>query len=533
MMLHSPTRSLPLFIILISIIAAGCASNKAIENPGDKEIVPPVPSEGLGVITPERMEQHIGCLASDAMMGRATPSPGLDSAAAYIAREFDKIGITPCNNVRFQSLNMNTIELGKDNHLLVVKDNKTVDMPVKTGFIPFEVTAGRRVAGSVVFAGYGITAPEYGYDDYAGIDVKGKIVVALRHEPGENDSTSIFKGTRATSHSSVMEKTRTAREHGAAALVLVTGPANHLVLQPTGYPWPSMARSKLFGSPPTTIGISENDKIPVVHAGQDFIVALFGSVDSLKSIQKRIDAATKPQSFAMPDATIDLKVDTKVTASHVDNVIGYIEGSDPVLKNQAVVIGGHYDHIGYRKSSPVIKDSIFNGADDNASGTSGVLAIAEAFAHSRVKPRRSVLFVLFAGEERGLLGSQVYVANPIIPLKQTVAMLNLDMISRNGIDSLTIVDSLTSPMLYNLIKDENRHVGFTLRTMDDGMFGRSDHANFSAKGIPSMFFFTELHRDYHQVGDNPDRTNPSKAARVAQLVFRTAWRLANMKIPQN
>jgi hypothetical protein len=472
------------------------------------------------------MQRNIAFLASDSLMGRDTPSRGLDTAAAYIARSFRDMGLLPMNGSYFQHFSLCSKNLGNENHLVVVKDGKETDYQIKTDFIPFEMTGDNRVEGELVFAGYGITAPEFEYDDFKNIDVKGKIILVFRHEPREKDSPStVFSGTEYTKYSSIAEKVKNARLHGAIGVLVVTEPLNYKSIRPRGFPWPSLSKNLPKDALPVSFCIDKKDSIPVVHVGEEVIREFFGSVDSLSAIQRMIDSSLTPQSFQLP--RIKVIMQTSVTAIEkytTQNVIGFLQGSDPVLKEQLVVIGAHYDHVGVLKEHKAGEDSIFNGADDNASGTSGVMAVARAMTSMKSKPRRSVLFILFAGEEKGLFGSGYYVKDPLFPLKNTVAMLNMDMISRNSPDSLEIIGGMQCPDLAKIITKQNRKTGFIL--VQDKMTGGSDHWNFIRKEIPSIFFFAGLHKDYHTVSDSPGKTDPRKAARVASLAFLTAWFIA-------
>jgi Zn-dependent M28 family amino/carboxypeptidase len=247
-------------------------------------------------------------------------------------------------------------------------------------------------------------------------------------------------------------------------------------------------------------------------------------------VQQTIEQTMQPASYRIRGKTMALNV--SLTSKPVDgrNVIAFLEGSDPVLKDEAIVIGGHYDHIGFEKEHQAGSDYIYNGADDNASGTSGVLAIAKAFATNRESPKRSVIFVAFAGEEKGLLGSATYVAAPRWPLEKTAAMLNLDMISRNDPDSLELIGARQNPGLAKIVRKENKKVGFfLLESKRKRLDGGSDHASFFEKGIPVIFFFTGLHKDYHKVTDESGLIDCDKAAKVARLAFMTAWTVANEK----
>jgi hypothetical protein len=200
------------------------------------------PSRALERITPEDVQRNIFYLASDTMRGRNTPSPELDTAAAYIAREFARDGLRPVNGSYYQHVLLNIVNLGEPNALRVRSGSVEKSYEIKTDFSPFEMTSNSSVRGPVVLAGYGITAPRYHYDDYAGIDVRGKIVFVLRHEPGEDDSTSVFMGTALTEYSSVETKVRIAMEHGAVGVMVATDPLNHSSLAPRGFPWPSFSR---------------------------------------------------------------------------------------------------------------------------------------------------------------------------------------------------------------------------------------------------------------------------------------------------
>jgi hypothetical protein len=478
------------------------------------------------IITADFMKQNIFILASDSMKGRDTPSPELDSAARYIADFYKSNGIQPLNNSYTEKVGLSIVSLGEDNYFKMKKDKIERSYVIKSEFTPFDMTGNKEATGTLVFAGYGITAPEFKYDDYRNIDVHGKIVLVLRHEPGENDSTSIFKGTDETNYANVSTKVRNAIDHGAVGVLVVTDPLNHTLLTPRGFPWPSLSKFLPKDALPITLAADESKKVPVVQIGEEAVVQLFGSIDSLKNIQRHIDSLGTPASFEFSDATVALKTSTSIKDVSSQNTVGFIEGSDPILKNEIVIIGAHYDHVGYKKQHETGEDYIFNGADDNASGTCAVMATAQAFAKMPVKPKRSVLFLTFAGEEKGLFGSRSYVSNPFFPLDSTVAMLNLDMVGRNSIDTLYMVGQSRSPDLAAINSEENKSVGFTL-IGDDKEIGGSDHMSFYQKNVPFLFYFSGLHPDYHTVSDGPEKIDTEKLAKVARLAFRTAWHIAN------
>ena len=488
-----------------------------------------VASHARAVITPALMRQTIGYLASDSMKGRSIPSEGLDRAGDFIARQFRSFGMQPFNGNYFQNLEYCTYDLGPNNFLSVVKEIETKNFKIGDDFVPYDISGNRPAEGGLVFAGYGITAPEFGYDDYQDLDIAGKIAVILRMEPGQADSAQkLFGGLEYTRHCWLTEKLKNAQEHGAVGILVVSGPLQYTSLGPRGFPWPSLSENVPKEVSPIDYCGKPEGFIPMVSAGESVINELFGSADSLRRIQERIEKNMKPGSFPFPGRTAALNV--SFTSKPVDghNVIAWLEGSDPVLKNEAIIIGGHYDHIGYQKEHVPGSDYIYNGADDNASGTSGVLAAAKTFATMIVAPKRSVIFIAFAGEEKGLLGSATYIRKPLWPLGKTVAMLDLDMISRNNPDSLEIIGAKQNPGLVKVVRKQNRETGFILaESKSKHMDGGSDHASFFNAGIPAIFFFTGLHADYHQVTDSPERINPEKAARVARLAFLTAWTIAN------
>jgi hypothetical protein len=477
-------------------------------------------------ITAAEAEAQMMYLASDALLGRNTPSPQLDTAAAFIAKVFRSCGLAPVGGSYLQPFNLCFVSLGEPNALSITIGGKRTDYAIKTEFTPFEMTASRSVTAPLVFAGYGITAPEYTYDDYAGIDVRGKIAVVLRHEPGEEDTASVFLGKRATDYSSVARKVQIAKEHGAVALFVITDPLNHESLSPRGFPWPSLTRTIPRDALPLTLGADEEGKIPVIHVGESVVTALFGGVEQLKGLQREIDASLASRSFLIAGAEASVQTTTSIKSNRTNNVVGFLQGSDPVLKNQIVVVGAHYDHVGYKKNAAPGEDSVFNGADDNASGTVALLGVARGLSALPAAPKRSILLIAFAGEEKGLFGSEYYARNPLFRLDSTVAMLNMDMVGRNGADSLELIGVPSAPELGRFAREANADVGFHL--WDSSLAsGGSDHMSFQKRNVPSLFFHSGLHPDYHKVADNPDRINHAKVAMTARLAFLTAVRLAD------
>ncbi len=306
--------------------------------------------------------------------------------------------------------------------------------------------------------------------------------------------------------------------------IVVTDPLNHSSLTPRGFPWPSLSRLIPRDALPLTMAVDDSAKIPVVHAGEKVMWSLFDSVDSLKQLQSAIDETVEPHSFVFRNVVVTLRTSTHITDHLTHNVVGVLPGVSG--DSGVVLVGAHYDHVGYRKNAPSGSDSIYNGADDNASGTAALLEVAAGLGAIPVRPARSILLIAFAGEEKGLYGSAYYVRHPLFPLAQTAAMLNMDMVGRNAPDSLLLIAEDRDSLLVGVTRKENAAIGFRLRrtTLDAG---GSDHQSFARAGVPALFYHSGLHADYHKVSDEADRINAAKVARVARLVMRTALHLAD------
>ncbi len=484
---------------------------------------------GLNRISAENIMENLSFLASDSLKGRNTPSLELDVAAEFIAQKFKQYGLKPIGNSYFQKVEFVKIDLGDTNYLIVSKDGESIKFEIGEEFVPFNFGDGE-VEAEVVFAGYGITAKEYGYDDYEGIDARGKIVILLRDEPQEKDSSGVFNGANPTRYSFPRYKVQNAFDHGAVGVIILPDPLNHLILKPRGYSWPKIFKNLPRASLPIQLAYLQRNLLPAVEAGEKFIKEVFGDINLLKEIQKSIDENLKPKSFEIENVKIKIKVSFVRENVYANNVVGFIEGTDEKLKEEVVVVGAHYDHVGYFTPSAIgssEKDSIYNGADDNASGTVGMLEVAKAFGLSKSKPKRSILFIAFCGEEKGLLGSRYYVDNPLFPIEKTVAMINLDMIGRNSIDSLILIGWSYSEDMKRIAEEENSAIGFKFSYDGERDFPRSDQANFARKGVPVIFFHSGEHEDYHKVSDEADKINFSKIEKVTKLCYRVVYRIAN------
>jgi hypothetical protein len=366
------------------------------------------------------------------------------------------------------------------------------------------------VSGTAVFAGYGASAEEFQYDDYAGVDVKDKMVVVLRYEPTGFAEKSGNQGL--TQHSQLITKAINARNHGAKAIVLVNGKLGEgeedLLTR--------------FGSVsgPENVGIPF---IQVKNAVADSWLQAAGK--SLAEVQNQINTSSKPASFALPDnLRIALNVSIENTRATVNNVLAYLPGKT----DEYIIIGAHYDHLGrgnFDSLAPSQIGQIHPGADDNASGTAGVLELARLFAPMQGELQRGILFASFAGEELGLLGSAAWVKAPTLPLDKAVAMLNMDMIGRIK-DEKVFIGGTGTGSTFKALLEEAQSKSALKPELSAGGYAASDHTSFVAKKIPVLFFFSGLHSDYHKPSDTWDKINAPGAAQVLDLVANIGRELA-------
>ncbi|MCU0723267.1 MAG: M20/M25/M40 family metallo-hydrolase, partial [Planctomycetes bacterium] len=492
---------------LAALLAAGAPPSLA----GDPE-----PRGGPESITGKELLEHVKVLSSAAYRGRSSGTPDCEAAARYLASQFKKSevpGGLKDDSRYFQAFPIVLrAELGTSCALVLQGPRGIRACALEREFVPLSCSGNGAKKGKVVFAGYGITAPEFAWDDFAGIDAKGRIVLCLRHEPRASDAASPFRGKESTEHAYLLTKVLNAQAHGAAAVLIANDPLSvplgDDVLKPFG--GPSDARVKI----PAAF---------VLQIVADEILA--GSGETLGGLQARIDGAMKPSSLEIPGRTAGLSADVRRRSVPTQNVVAFVEGSDPERKGEFVVVGAHYDHVGTGEYGSRLgaagRGKIHPGADDNASGTAAVLEIAEAAAGLAAKPRRSLLFVAFSGEERGLLGSSAYVAGPARPLDRTVAMLNLDMISRGPARSASVGFTGTWAKWDGILREAGAALGLRLETTKGGT-GASDHAPFLQARIPCLMFFSGLHEDYHTPGDTWDKADPETMQGIARLAYLAA-----------
>lgn len=474
---------------------------------------------------------------------------GSEVAIQWIAAEFAKAGLKPLvGDSYLQPVPLVDYRPDRQLSSLIVRrqgKEETFHAPDATGSFPNDGT----FKGSVVFAGFGITAPELKYDDYAGLDVRGKVVLVFNHEPQEDDEKSIFNGKGNTRYANARAKMMNAQRHGAVAMLVAPDP-NHprgMARQPQA-PQQQGAQGQRPLRP--TQAIAGEASIPVFNINAkvaEDLLAVLGKTPS--ALQASIDSTLKPASAPLVDAEVELNVINSIRKRGLSyNVAGMVEGSDPQLSAETILFSGHYDHDGLAPGG-----GVYHGADDNGSGTIGVVALAHAFARNPIKPHRSLVFVVFAAEERGLLGAYYYVAHPLRPLDKTRAQINFDMIGRNETPSnqtngglmeiapdtsneLNVVGTKYSPDYRAAVERANELVGLKLSYKWDedtvvNVLFRSDQYPFLMHDIPAMWWFTGFHPDYHQVTDTADRINYTKMEKILKLAYITGFDFADSPNP--
>ena len=451
----------------------------------------------------QSIERDVRTLAADAFEGRGLGTKGIGLAADHLEKRVRAIGLAPAFGTSYrQAFPVKTgVALGTNNRL---------DGVAASDWSPLGFSSSGAFAGELVFVGYGIDAPPLNYRDYEGLDLKGKVALILRYEPQERDEKSPFDGRRPSRWSAMRYKVLKAREAGAAAVIFATGP-----LQDEGQ---NKVPALVNDGPESPAGI------PVIQVKTS--VAQQWIAD-LADIQKAIDADLKPRSRAT-GVKVSGNVDVKATFAQTDNVVGVLRGRGK-LANEIVVVGAHYDHLGHggKGSLKPNTTAVHNGADDNASGTAAILAVAELLSKSLkdAKDRRTVVFAWFSAEESGLGGSSHFVANAPFDMKNVVAMLNLDMVGMLRDDKLVALGSDSAAEWKALIDKAAAATKLAVTSSGDG-YGPSDQTSFYAKQIPVLHFFTGAHDRYHTPEDDADALNYAGIRRIADLTAFVAESLA-------
>ena len=476
-------------------------------------------------ISEVNLKANLTYLASDELEGREAGTRAETVASGFIASELKKYGVLPFgdNGTYFQNYNLATTTPDSNSVITLIdatgKEVKTfhqkTDILVGSGCLK-DINA----TSEFVFAGYGITAEEYQYDDYKGLDVKGKVVVAIAGEP-ENGKSTYFNGADESKYSETATKVKIAKSKGAIAILLTSKS-----VKTRG--WERVARR--MTAPSTDVAPdSDNGSIPYVILKESTMEQLLtGSKADYTSIMKSVEGKSDLPRFAIPGKLkLDIGAEHSVLIKS-RNIIGMIEGNDPDLKNQFVAVSAHYDHVG------VSKGEVYNGADDDGSGTVGVLEVARVLAADK-NHKRSFLVIFHAAEEKGLLGSE-YLTSHFSRMNDIVSLVNMDMIGREYQDSIHVIGSdKLSKDYHNLIvaankKTVNMTFDFKYNEPSDPnrFYYRSDHYNYAKNGIPIVFFFDDMRRDYHQASDEVQFIDFTKIAKVATLAYTISIDVANL-----
>ena len=484
-------------VLIFAVTLAVAASTTTRLNPADSQ----------------RYLNDIKTLTQPAMEGRGDGSKGLVRAEHVLSARYKSLGLEPAGkNGYLQPFTVTTgAKLKGNNHLTVQNGEAKTILKLNQDYVPFSFSDSGTVTAPLVFVGYGATAEEFGYDDYAGLEAKDKIVVVLRYEPTGFAAKSGNQGL--TTHAKIITKAINARNHGAKGMILVNGKLGDgeedLLTR--------------FGS------VSGPENVGILFAQVKNSVAedWFGAAGkSLNEVQAGINSSTKPASFSFPDPVhATLAVGVENTHATVNNVLAYLPGKT----DEYVILGAHYDHLGrgtFDSLAPSQIGQIHPGADDNASGTAGLLELARLLAPLKGQLQRGILFASFAGEELGLLGSAAWVQAPTKSLDKAIAMLNMDMIGRIKDNKVYIGGVGTGTTLQKVI--DQAHGDSPLKfELSQGGYSSSDHTSFVTKRIPVLFFFSGLHSDYHKPSDTWDKIKPDAAADLLNIVGRAAVELAS------
>jgi hypothetical protein len=546
---------------------------------------------GAASITPDELKEWLSYIASDQLQGRQVYTEGLGLAAAYIADHLKEWGVKPGGDegTYFQVVKVLGVNTKSSSSVTVTANGQSRTFKDGEGVTFSKNQGGKQsVSGDAEFVGYGLSLPELKENDYEGRDVHGKVVVyvgrgpagvpfrtlvargrnaiELQHAVGTIGPMGSFGGRGPAPTNPTPAPSSTPENAAQAGRGQQPAPAQPAPGQPAGG-----GRASLSLGDFQTVQRLDNKIPPQVTASDEFYEYLFSAAGQnyadVKAKADKQDAVT-PVSLKGVSITINIDATYEVVQTRLTrNVVGIVEGTDPQLKNTYVLFGAHYDHIGYQQFSPMSArgggftggnaaggctgqsretprdgDVINNGADDDGSGTVGVMAIAKAFA-SGPKPKRSVMFVWHAGEEAGLLGSRYMADYPEVPLDSVSAQLNIDMIGRNRCDAASegntvyvVGSDRISTELHNLNEDANASLPTPMKMdyeMNDpadpeSIYTRSDHYSYASKGIPIIFYTTGLHRDYHYVTDEVSKIEFPKMSHIAQLVYTTGWKLANL-----
>lgn len=504
---------------------------------------------GLGTIHRDDLERHMKFLASDELQGRSTGEPGLEIAARYLSVQAEYLGLrrAPGQQDHFQYYDILERSIDLENSHIAIRSGNAPLLEVKEPFYVFPPVAEDTflVEGDVVFAGYGIHDPGNGYSDFTGLDIEGKIVLIMDRGPMDETGTSeLFGDGKWFGRWSIRNKLPHIYSRRPKAVLLVMDPKSGYSSLDEQSPGLAayLSSSKRLASESSISLTGEQPRTIMCHA--DVASALLeGTGTSLRGLQERIDSTLLPGSFPVEDKSLRIRMVMNEDTIRQPNVFGWIEGSDPALKDQFVVYVAHFDHVGTDGSG-----GVFNGADDNASGTVALIEMAEAFTREKKKPGRSIGFLWVSAEEIGLFGSRYFAGHPLVPQDQICAVVNLDMVGRTktpedalsprpnltivGGDTVKVIGALQSSTLMEINRKALEESGMTgnynynVPDHPERYFYRSDHINFARKDIPVLFYSTGTHRDYHRISDEEDRIDYEKFLKMTQFCYVAGYRIA-------
>ena len=501
----------PAFAVVLALLGAH------VGRAADPPALSPEVAHALKEITGERIIGDARVLCDPKFRGRRAGAPGVGLAAQYVADRFRTLGLRPGGGAGSYYQKFKIRRGYRMSSELILRIGRTAQTPLQSSadYMPLHLpNAKAEVDGACAFAGYGITSPALAFDEYAGLDVTGKTVLVFAGLPWSRATDAwIRRGPETRRLGTVAYKARNAANHGAACLLIADNPVG----------WRSSldVQGRLL--------LPDRDApmdapIPVIHVTLP-VAAKFTSLSpaELRLLALNITRQRKPESMLLRGRFIRFCGSLAGSASIGRNIIGVMPGRDDKLRREAVVIGGHYDHLG------ADDDTILFGANDNAAGVGAVLAVARGFGLLPRAARRTLIFVAFDAEEIGRMGSKRYVGRPCVPIDQTVLMINFDMIGRNEPDHIYAVGTRSSPELDQIHQRVNRHVGLRLEHPATYRLGRSDHSSFYFAGVPILYLFGGLDPDYNTPGDTWNKLLPKKVEKVARLAFLTAREVAERR----
>jgi len=532
--IHQHLRAIT-FIFFLSVFALANAQKAGIES-----------------ITISDLESHMYFLASDELKGRSTGEPGLDIAGKYLATQAKLLGLKAVDENKDYIQNYVLVESKYDFEKSQITVAPTEGDPVVVNddffIIGNDDTEHYSVDGEVVFAGYGVVEDEHNYDDFAEVDITGKFVMIMNRAPLDEDGKTIKFGAKYGDMQNVMIKYPNIAMRQAKGILLVMDPKSgfNSILEAAPFIKDFLGSSKsVKGSPDA--GMFGQMPLPIIIIHRNVADQLLeGSGVSLAELQQKIDESLEPHSFPIQNKTCQVDLYRTNREFNAPNVFGVIEGSNPKLKDEYVIYMAHIDHLGTDGQG-----GVFNGADDNASGSVALLEMAEAFLKEKKTPARSIGFLWVSGEEIGLYGSGYYASNPVIPLNQTVAAINLDMVGRKRTDednadksgqitvlagdSIRVIGGLQSKVLMEINKTSMNEMNvsgdyhYNNREHPARYFFRSDHISFAQKDIPVLSYSTGTHVDYHKITDTVDKIDFEKFQHITRFVFKVGFNVANYK----